>query len=333
MRRRDFVKYGLGTSAALIAAGPQLTRAEGAPVQLNAKVPPFNSTLMGMVKGVADFYQVGLSTPMLYGASGHAFMINIHETLCPSGPYCWKREPFYALLPNLGIEMKDEGFLGGDVAPEKRAAMDTLLRKHLDSQNPCGLVNMEYQLISGYDQTGFVTSQPWAPHNDFPPKHLTFGTWSEWGKEIHVNFFTFRKTRPAPQRDMVLAGIRYGLDVHANPSNHTSKPYFTGAAAYDRFIAAVKAGHGSEHGCWWNATVWAECRDMAGKFLREVAPSFAAVKADLEAIADDYTFVSAMLVKVSDKTLATEPKLALLEQARAREAAAVERLGAVVGKM
>jgi hypothetical protein len=332
VRRRKFVAMGVG-SGVLLGAGPVWARKKEKTMLLSAKVPPFNSTLMGMVRGVADFYGIKLSDPMLYGASGHAFMINIHETLCPSGPYCWKREHFYALLPNLGLSMKDEGFVGGDVTAEKRAATDSLLRKHLDSQNPCGLVNMEYQLIWGYDETGFLTSQPWAPHNDFPPKHLTFGTWDEFGKEIHVNFFTFRKTKPAAMRDMVLAGLRHGLDIHANPAKHTSAPYATGAAAYDAFIAAVKAGHGGDHGNWWNATVWAECRDMAGKFLREIAPSFAPVKAELEALGDDYLFISAMLGKASDKAVAAEPKIALLEQARAREVAAIAKLGDVVAKM
>lgn len=332
MRRREFVELGAGAGI-LLGVGPVWARRKGATVELNAKVPMFNTTLMGMVRGVADFYGVTLSDAMLYGATGHAFMINIHTSLCPSGPYCWKRERLYALLPNTGVSLTDIGFVGGDVSAERRAAIDAQLRAHLESKNPCGLVNMEFQLIRGFDATGFLTSQPWLPHNSFPPGHLTYGTWSEFGNEIHVNFFTFRKTSPVARRDMIVAGIRHGIDIHANPEAHTSGAYTTGAAAFDTFIAAVKAGHGNSHGNWWNATVWAECRDMAAKFLREVAPEFSSVKGELESASDDYLQVSAALAKVSDKSLAAEPKVMLLEQARARELAAIERLGAIVERL
>jgi len=72
----------------------------------------FNTTLMGVVKAVSDFYSLSHSTPTVYGASGHAFMMNIHEVLCPSGPYCFNRKPLFALLMNLGIRTTDLGGTG-----------------------------------------------------------------------------------------------------------------------------------------------------------------------------------------------------------------------------
>ena len=49
----------------------------------------------------------------------------------------------------------------------------------MDEDSPCSLLNMENQLITGYDDTGFDTAQPWCPHNkDFPPRRLSSGTWT-----------------------------------------------------------------------------------------------------------------------------------------------------------
>ena len=56
----------------------------------NLKMYPFETTLMGVLKGVADYFDIAVSDAWLFGGSGHAFLINIHEQLCPSGPYVWK---------------------------------------------------------------------------------------------------------------------------------------------------------------------------------------------------------------------------------------------------
>jgi len=65
---------------------------------------------MSVIKGVADYYQIPLSDPMLYGLSGHAFVINIHRDICPSGPYIWNHAEFFRLVKNLGIATEELGF-------------------------------------------------------------------------------------------------------------------------------------------------------------------------------------------------------------------------------
>ena len=126
-------------------------------------VPGFNTTLMGVVRGVASYYGLRASDAVLYGGSGHAFVINIHKELCPSGPYCWDPARFVGLLRNLGLERTDHGFFGAGSSPSARAAVEEVLRGELDRGMPCALLNMEDQLITGYDDTGFLTTQPWAP--------------------------------------------------------------------------------------------------------------------------------------------------------------------------
>ena len=44
---------------------------------------------MGVVKGAMDYSGIKTSDARAFGGSGHAFLINVHRQLCPSGPHCW----------------------------------------------------------------------------------------------------------------------------------------------------------------------------------------------------------------------------------------------------
>ena len=90
----------------------------------DVRQPPFNTSLMGVMRGVADYYGYGLSTPALYGGSGHAFLINVHDQLCPSGPYVWDRKPFFRLLRNRGLEVRELGFFTSASPTEEREAVE-----------------------------------------------------------------------------------------------------------------------------------------------------------------------------------------------------------------
>ena len=52
----------------------------------NLMMPPYSTTLVGVLKGALDYHGIEYSTPLVYGLSGHAFLINIHKQICPSGP-------------------------------------------------------------------------------------------------------------------------------------------------------------------------------------------------------------------------------------------------------
>ncbi len=45
---------------------------------------------LGCIKGCLDFSGIDISDAWLFGATGHAFIINMHEVVCPSGPTAWK---------------------------------------------------------------------------------------------------------------------------------------------------------------------------------------------------------------------------------------------------
>jgi hypothetical protein len=293
----------------------------------NCKQAPFNTTLMGVVRGVLDFYEIEMSTAMAYGLTGHAFLINIHETLCPSGPYCWKRIEFEDKLRAAGLDMRDLGFFDPSSTPKQRQEVEARLKAAIDEGTPCSLMNMENQLIAGYDGTGFNTAQPWAPHVKFPPAHLEFGTWQEFGDEIHVNFYVITGSEPQERIRAVRDALSYAADVFATPSEHTSGPYGCGRAAYRNWTTSVEGGAGDKHGNWWNGVVWAECRAQAGDFLRELAEAYPSVADGAAKLAGEYDAVADLLRQISDKSLERTKKLELLAEAAEKDAACAKSAG------
>ena len=87
----------------------------------------------------------------------------------------------------------------GKSGPERKA-LEIVLIDYLNKKTPCSLMNMENQLITGYDKTGFITAQPWECKPDFPPKHLTSGSWDELGEQYHVNFFYYKHLAPTDEK-------------------------------------------------------------------------------------------------------------------------------------
>ncbi len=278
---------------------------------------PFNTSLMGVIRGVADYMDIDLSTAALYGRSGHAFMMNVHEAICPSGPYCWNIDSFIALLGNCGIVMKKHGFFSAESTLEERNSLENIIKLELQSGKPCCVVNMDYQLITGYDDAGFLCTQPWKM--DYPPAHLSFGSWEEWKNEIHACFFSFEKGEALNPVDSISQSLKFVLDLEENPSAHTMSPYTCGLTAYDVWAGGVKNGYGAEHGNWWNGTVWSECRKQGALFFGEIAleyPSFAQTVLKLQKL---YDRTSDLLLEVSDKELADTTKIEKLSEAKQLE--------------
>jgi hypothetical protein len=323
MRHHGMFKGVIRLVAILITGGAMAMAGEGTILD-NLKQPPLNTTMMGVIKGAADYHGLDLDGPMIFGLSGHAFLINIHTELCPSGPYCWKRENAVPLLENLGLRMTDLGFFGTGTAAEDRAEVEHKLRDALDKGIPCSLLNMENQIISGYDEAGLLCAQPW-PSMDITPERLTFGTWAEFGEQFHATFYTLEMVEPVDLGKAILASLDYAVDLWRNPGNHTSEAYGVGPAAYDNWVAAVPES-GASHGNWWNATVWSECRHMAADYFATIGagnPGVADLCAELR---DAYVQIAENLGKASDKEMDPDAKIALLKKTKQLETAAIEKV-------
>lgn len=293
----------------------------------NVKQACFHTSLMGVVRGILDYNGITVSNGMAYGGSGHAFLLNIHEVVCPSGPYCWKYDGFYRLLRNLGLQMTDLGFFHKDRKNEERTRAEDILRQHLDAKRLCSTQNMDNQIIYGYDDKGFLLTQPWGSECDTTPATLTFGTWDEYGSELHANFWAFRAIHPVEFDTVVRDSLHYALDLFKNPKKYAFEKYTVGADAYDVWIKAHEQGKADPHGNWWNATVWSECRAMAAEYFDEIAEKYdgevSSIAGELSA---QYKDIAGLLDQISDKEKAGTDKIPLIKQTKEKELAAIQNI-------
>lgn len=289
------------------------------------KQPPLCTTWMGVLHGAADFHGLAWDVPNVFGLSGHAFLINIHERLCPSGPYCWRREATMPLVENLGLRPRALGSLDHHAGRQERETVERALCDALDRGLPCALLNLEHQLITGYNATGLFLAQPWSPPSAVTPSRLSFGTWEELGQEFHADFQIIERQDPAQERAAILASLAYAGDLWTHPERHNLSSYGVGPCAYDLWIKAAPA-EGSSHGAWWNAAVWSECRRMAADFIQSWGSAQRRLAGLCQAASDEYRRIADLLERAGDRSADPGGKVALLREARVREAGTVDML-------
>jgi hypothetical protein len=287
----------------------------------------FNTSLMGVIRGVLDYYNIDISNGVAYGGSGHAFLINIHEVVCPSGPYCWKYDGFYRLLRNLGLQATELGFFHKDSKMHERSRLEDILRQHLDAKRACSMQNMDNQIIYGYDDNGFLLAQPWGPECESTPATLTFNTWDEYKGEIHAIYLVYHKIHPADNDTMIRDSLHYALDLFKNPKKYAFEKYTIGVQAYDVWAGAHEQGRANAHGNWWNASVWSECRAMAAEYFNEIAEKYdGEVSSIARELSAQYKDIAGLLDQISDKKKLGSDKVPLIKQVKEKELAAIQNI-------
>jgi hypothetical protein len=300
---------------------------QGAKMKLeNYQMSCFNTTLMGVIKAVLKYYGYDYSDAMIFGGSGHAFLINIHKEICPSSPYVWHDDLFRNLLNNLGIDMIHLGFFTAENSLDDRKKVESELKEALNKNLPCALANLENQIITGYDEKQFFTAQPWPNNPDFPPATLTFETWDEFAEDVHCCFNYFNKIEPKDKQTIIKHSLKFALDIFNKPENFEAPDYGIGFNAYENWKKAILE-LGDSHGNWWNGIVWAENRKLASDYMKEIAGEFDGKKQELaKDLSGRYKDLSNILTEVSNKEISVQNKLELLEEAQQLEFRCVEKL-------
>jgi hypothetical protein len=104
---------------------------------------------------------------------------------------------------------------------------------------------------------------------DFPPGHLTFGSWQEMGTEIHVTFLTFARVSPAHCRLRPKPVLRWAWYPNEHASHENG--YHSGLAAYDAWIKAVEDGMAAVTQLVERPRSGPECRRFAARYAGELA--------------------------------------------------------------
>lgn len=302
---------------------------------MNLTQPPCDTSLLGVAQGAMARYGLDATLHESFALSGHAFVINIHEELCPSGPYCWNFRPALALLGNLGLRVEQIGMLSPAASSTaQRAELEAAARSALAEGAVCSLLCLDHQLVLAQDGDGFVLAQPWGSGVESTPARLTFGTWHEYRAGPPVAFYklTANGEARAAEAAALQAALDFALDLWRRPAAHAEERYGMGDDAYANWLRAIDAGRADEHGNWWNAVVWGECREHAGDYFQRLAAAEFPGPVDREAarvLARQYRALAKLLYRASDKTAGADDKRRFVSEARALDGDCMARLSAL----
>jgi hypothetical protein len=299
------------------------------------------TSLVGCIKGCLNYMGLKVSEARLFGASGHAFVLNIVHSLCPSGPTDWDTSRFFELGQNIGYRIENiNGYFpkqADDLAAAQKEAWD-FVRSSLDEDIPCfgwELDIPEYQVIYGYDSTGYYISGPGSESSRGPIPWQNLGR-SEIGV---VSVYNVRSTEPSENTKTICDAFSYALELGYNMRKWTDSS--GGLAGYDAWIREMEKGSAGLFGLTYNAAVWAECRRFAVEFLKELQDQlegkhrslsqkameqYAITAENLKTVAETYPFSKGLRHEPIGINERSHAAAAALKQARKAEAAALEVL-------
>jgi len=267
----------------------------------NLKWSPHWVSHLGCIKGCLDYLGLDISNAWLFGGTGHALVINLHEEVCPSGPTAWHTEMLSRLGRNLGYDI---AYVFGHKSNEDFAGVQRKAWEHvkgaIDRGLPCygwELEIPEFYVVYGYDEEGYYFSGPGCDGGKGPKPWQELG---DTGIGV-VEMYSVSPGQAAGDATIVREALAFALEHATSPEKWIFPEYKAGLAGYDQWITAVGSGRASAFGMAYNAAVWAECRGYAVQFLREAQERLdGRAQALLDAAIQHYARVSEGLNQVAE---------------------------------
>jgi hypothetical protein len=235
---------------------------------------------LACVGGCLDYLGLDVSDAWLWGGTGHAFMLNIHPVLCPSGPTAWDCKMLFELADNLGYDVRgvwgDRGADGDAYITKQREAWD-LACAAIDGGRPCFGWEVrpyipDYFLINGHDDVGYY----YGGYMEYLEGGPT--PWDELGThdvQILQVYSVAPTAAPASPQKVVKDALAEVLRVAENSTGVIFPDYRFGPAGFALWAEALEKGEASYEGNAYNAQVWGECRELAVAFLDEAREKLA----------------------------------------------------------
>lgn len=255
---------------------------------------------LASLHGCIEYLGVNLSKSWLFGITGHAFIINIRDNICPSGPTAWKNEMIIELTNNIGIKIDE--YFAETCYPDYRVKVKNgweFVKSSIDQNNPCygwqiGEIK-EFYVIYGYDNVGYYYKGYFQEEGAGPKP------WKDIG-EMFIRLYSVKKaTTQVDHSTQVKMALQMVLKHSRNPKDWIYSGYSSGLAGFDRWIKWVKSGNAEQFGHAYNSRVWAECRQEAVNFLQEAKNRLNLnLKPYLDKAIKNYEIVARNLTKVAD---------------------------------
>ncbi len=292
---------------------------------------------IGCQHACVEYLGLDLSMPWIHGGTGHAFVVNIHDELCPSGPTAWNTEHLDRLAANLGYLV--EGVTGRNSERDFEARQKiawALVTGCIDTDVPCygwEFAMPEWYVITGYDDDGYYFAGPCAEDYPSPLERDRLGC-TELG---YLSVHCVLPCEPSPDEEIVCEAIGFALD-HAR-GDYAFEGYCAGPEAFERWAIALESGRANRFGAGYNAECWHECRGMAVEFLREAKLRLDREQTLLDEAIRDYSAVRDGLARIiqrhpfefsdhipEDETLRSPECASILRRAKRAEERALDAL-------
>lgn len=277
---------------------------------------PLWTTHLGCIKGCIEYLKIDVSYAWLFGATGHAFILNIREDVCPSGPTAWNTDMLFKLGENLGYVVNGVFSIktNRDFKEKQRLAFE-ITKKAIDEGLPCygwELDVPEFYIVYGYDNKGYYFTGPDCDSGK------TYKNWEELGdSEIGVlEMYNVRIGKASDDKKTIKDAFEFVLEHSKSPEKWIFPKYKSGISGYDSWIKALENGNVHRWGMGYNTVLWNECRKYAVEFLKEAEKRVNLKDKFLfsEAI-ENYEKVSDSLKKLH-KTFSFPPKDELKDKAK-----------------
>ena len=262
------------------------------------QAPALATTMMGSLYGAIHTWDDSITLTDLFGYSGHAFILNIERTLCPSGPTAWDwgatlfplRQMFTLRRLCASCDMRSP--------EEARELIWQRTVNSLDAGRPVVLWDViypEFYLAYGYDaeRGEYLVQGPGAESHEQRAAATRLGmhTGQVWALFPAAHESVNREAA----RDLALRGA---IAWHHWP-NAANAQWTFGGDAWNVWIAAIseeELAHPS-NAVSCNHFVYAECRQHAAAFLAtlgveftEAAAAFQRVATELQALCVAWPF-------------------------------------------
>ena len=264
------------------------------------KFKPHWVSHLGCLDGCLQYLGIDVSTPWLYGGTGHAFIINISKDSCPSGPTAWKTEMLFKLGRNLGYAI--DGLFAFKSMPdfeEKRKLAWEHIKESIDEGHPCygweiGKI-ADFYIIYGYDDIGYYY-KGYFQEDGAGPK-----PWDEVGEsEIGlIEIYSVRPGKSSSDEKTVKDALEFAIEHSKGPESWIFPNYSSGLAGYDTWISGIEDGIASVEGLGYNAAVWGECRHYAVEFLKEAKERLKKLDDELDEAIKHYSVAAENMKKLT----------------------------------
>jgi len=315
----------------------------------NLKWVPRWVSHLGCIKGCLNYLNLPITDAWLYGATGHAFILNVTPDLCPSGPTDWNTDMITKLGENIGYKIETvNGWKGNENLNHLQERAWEHVRKSISNNIPCygwELDIPEFYVIFGYDEKGYFISGPECNEGEGPIPWKNLGT-SEIGV-VEVRSIELKEMEK--DEKTVIDSLAYALEYAYNPNPWTDPRSSGGLRAYDTWIEAVNKGVAAEFGLAFNSIVWFECRKNVVNFLHEAnvrlnnidldglfrdsINCYKNVSQELQFISETYPFSQHLKMKSIQIDSRSQKAADALKSAKESEIAGLEILSILIKKM